>query len=321
MKERLDYIDRARGILIILMVIGHVWQSGPVFDVIYAFHMPAFFIISGMLMAYTGSYQKPFGKFFRGKVLAYGIPFIWIECLGVLTDIMRNGITLNVKGYLFNTVTFDFNDPNLWFLANLFLIEILVAGMSKCLKRKEIICGIGAVLFFVRYALPTQLMYVGTVSSVMKYLPLFLFGFYGHRYWKQVNGPAAVLCALVTLALGLLEGRIHAMGRLWDDFAYMLSGCCGTYAALCIGQMPMRAAAEKLLAWAGKNTILIFGTHHIYYAALGVLLGVKNFAATPIGTGLVILAGVALLEVPTVYVINRWLPFLTGKVRRKTRSA
>ena len=99
------------------------------------------------------------------------------------------------------------------------------------------------------------------------------------------------------------------------------SGCCGTYAALCIGQMPMRAAAEKLLAWAGKNTILIFGTHHIYYAALGVLLGVKNFAATPIGTGLVILAGVALLEVPTIYVINRWLPFLTGKVRRKTRSA
>ena len=63
MKERLDYIDRARGVLIILIVIGHVWQSGPVFDVIYAFHMPAFFIISGMLMAYTGSYQKPFGKF------------------------------------------------------------------------------------------------------------------------------------------------------------------------------------------------------------------------------------------------------------------
>ena len=104
MKERLDYIDKARGILIILMVIGHVWQSGPVFDVIYAFHMPAFFIISGILMQHTKSCEKPFGKFLTGKILAYGIPFLWIECLGVLTDILRNGVTLNIKGYLYNTL-------------------------------------------------------------------------------------------------------------------------------------------------------------------------------------------------------------------------
>ena len=125
MKERLNYIDRAKGILIILMVIGHVWQSGFVFDTIYTFHMPGFFIISGMLMHYTDSWKKPFGQFLCRKVLSYGIPFIWIEALGVLTDIIRNGITLNVKGYLFNTLTFNFNDPNLWFLANLFLIEVL----------------------------------------------------------------------------------------------------------------------------------------------------------------------------------------------------
>ena len=42
--KRLDYLDRAKGILIILVVIGHIWQSGPVFNVIYSFHMPAFFV-------------------------------------------------------------------------------------------------------------------------------------------------------------------------------------------------------------------------------------------------------------------------------------
>lgn len=321
MKERLDYIDRAKGILIILMVIGHVWQSGFVFDTIYAFHMPGFFIISGMLMQHTKSYQKPFGKFLLGKILAYGIPFIWIELLGVLTDVMRNGVTLNMKGYLFNTLTFNFNDPNLWFLADLFLIEILSAVMLRLIRKPKVICALAGVLFLARYALPTQLLYVSTISSCLKYWPLFLAGFFGHKHWKKVHIPAAVLCGAAVLGSVLFGSHIQALGKLWDDLAYILSGCCGTYAVLCISQGNFPAALSKPLANTGKNTILVYGTHHIYYASLGVLLGVKNFATTPIGVGLVILAGTLLLEIPTIYIINRWLPFLAGKFLRKSRTA
>lgn len=321
MKERLDYIDRARGILIILMVIGHVWQSGYVFDAIYAFHMPAFFVISGMLMHHTKSYRKPAGEFLAGKIYTYGIPFLWIELLGILTDIMRNGVTLNVKGYLFNTVTFNFNDPNLWFLANLFLIELLVAAMVRIIKKPAIICGTVAALFFARYALPTQLLYVGTVSSVLKYLPLFVAGFYGHKYWKKENVPTAAICCGIVLISALLDGSIQSAGRIWDDLAYMVSGCCGTYAVLWIAQQAMPGVVGGTLAAAGKNTIIIYGTHHIYYAALGLMLGITDYATTPVGTGLVILAGVGLLEIPTIYIINRWLPVLAGRKPKKTRTA
>lgn len=321
MKERLDYIDRARGILIILMVIGHVWQSGFVFDVIYAFHMPAFFVISGMLMQHTKSYEKPFGKFLWGKILAYGIPFIWIEALGILTDILRNGVTLNAKGYLFNTLTFHFNDPNLWFIADLFLIEVLVAVMMKTIKKPAVICGLAGILFFARYALPTQVLYVSTVSSVMKYLPLFLAGFFGHMYWKKVHIPTALLCAVVVLIRVLLGSHLQNGKNLWGDFAYVIGGFCGTYAVLCLVRVNLPAVLNRILAYSGRNTIIIYGTHHIYYAALGVLLGISDFASTPIGVGLVILAGVSILEIPTIYIINRWLPFLAGKRRRRSVTA
>lgn len=321
MKERLDYIDRAKGILIILMVIGHIWQSGFVFDMIYAFHMPAFFVISGMLMHYTKSYQKSFGKFLLRKIFSYGIPFLWIELLGVLTDILRNGVTLNVKGYLFNTVTFHFNDPNLWFLVDLFLIEVLVAGMLKIIKKTSIICCTSAVLFFVRYLLPTQYLYVSTVSSVMKYLPLFIAGFYGHKYWKKVHIPSAVLCGGAVLGCVLFGSYIMAAGRLWDDLVYMFGGFCGTYAVLCISQKCNYAVTDRALAYAGKNTLIIYGTHHIYYAAIGALLGITDFASTPLGLGMLMLVGVTVLEIPTIYVINRWLPFLAGKYRKRTGTA
>lgn len=318
MKERLDYIDRAKGILIILMVIGHIWQSGFVFDTIYAFHMPAFFVISGMLMQHTKSYEKPFCKILKGKILTYGIPFIWIELLGVLVDIMRNGVTLNAKGYLYNTLIFDFNTPGVWFLVNLFIIEILVVGMEKTVKSPAIVCGTACALFSMRYLLPIQLPYMSTVSSVMKYLPLFLAGFYGHAHLKKVHIPAAVFCCAAVFGC-VLSGKA-AVG-LWRGLAYMLSGCCGTYAVLCISQGGIPSAPNKLLTYAGKNTLIIYGTHHVYYAALGLLLGVTDFSSTPMGAGILILAGVAILEIPTIYIINRWLPFLTGKYRRRSRAA
>ena len=45
-KKRIEYIDIARGIAIILMVIGHV-VSGYKRAIIFSFHMPLFIIISG----------------------------------------------------------------------------------------------------------------------------------------------------------------------------------------------------------------------------------------------------------------------------------
>lgn len=46
---RLEWIDVARGIGIIAVVAGHVWTKGPFRDALYSFHMPLFFLLSGML--------------------------------------------------------------------------------------------------------------------------------------------------------------------------------------------------------------------------------------------------------------------------------
>ena len=46
--KRVQYIDIARGIAIILMVVGHVLDRGWKRNVIFSFHMPLFIIISGM---------------------------------------------------------------------------------------------------------------------------------------------------------------------------------------------------------------------------------------------------------------------------------
>lgn len=47
--NRLQYFDIAKGIAIILMVLAHSSLPAALQNYIFAFHMPLFFIVSGMV--------------------------------------------------------------------------------------------------------------------------------------------------------------------------------------------------------------------------------------------------------------------------------
>lgn len=48
-KERVVWIDWAKALLIYFVVVGHAGCKDNVQIILYAFHMPAFFVISGYL--------------------------------------------------------------------------------------------------------------------------------------------------------------------------------------------------------------------------------------------------------------------------------
>lgn len=321
MRQRLDYIDRAKGILIILMVIGHIWQSGYVFEFIYAFHMPGFFVISGMLMHHTRSYQKNYLDFMKSRLFAYGIPFLFIEFLGCMTDIVRNaGPTLNWKGYIFNTIIFDFNDSNLWFLVNLCLIELMIALLLKWIRDPRVLLGICAVLFIVRYFMPVDVLYVSTVSSVFKYSLFFTSGFLFRELLVKKNKALCVACTAFVAVYAVFATGLTGDKGVVKDICYIITGIAGSYAVLQFAQIGIPRFVDRILSLAGQNTLIIYGTHHFYYACIGVLLGITDYTLMPVGVGIVMLIAVVILEIPTIYIINRWLPFLAGKRYRKVKQ-
>ena len=65
MSDRENWIDWTKAILIWLMVLGHARLNGILLDFVYAFHMPAFFVISGYL-------YKPHN--FIHTIKSFGIP-------------------------------------------------------------------------------------------------------------------------------------------------------------------------------------------------------------------------------------------------------
>lgn len=88
---RLDWVDVARGIGIIAVVIGHGWTRGPLRDAMYSFHMPLFFLLSGIL-----SRPHPVASFTRRQLVSQMRPYVAFLLLLIVADQIIEGL----KGHL-----------------------------------------------------------------------------------------------------------------------------------------------------------------------------------------------------------------------------
>ena len=94
MTKHLIYIDTTRAILITLVVLGHVLNyANPQYNVIpytltqefmSAFHMPAFFLLSGLLTDGEKWRSRPIDAYFVHKARTLLIPYLFFECLALL---------------------------------------------------------------------------------------------------------------------------------------------------------------------------------------------------------------------------------------------
>lgn len=119
--NRLPFLDNIKGALIILVIIGHsiqfilpTYDECFIFRLIYSFHMPLFFFVSG--------YLANRGRWNRGVITKRAkqllIPFaVW----AFLAPILKTG-TLDFLSCL---QRFLFPDKGLWFLYNLFVYSTI----------------------------------------------------------------------------------------------------------------------------------------------------------------------------------------------------
>lgn len=94
MKRRVDWIDIAKGLCILLVVFGHelTWDDGLRYA-IYAFHIPMFFILSGMTVFLSGELENKFEIFLKRNINGLFRPYIIVSCIYTGFDIIRGGIT------------------------------------------------------------------------------------------------------------------------------------------------------------------------------------------------------------------------------------
>jgi polysaccharide biosynthesis protein PslL len=138
MSKRINYIDVARGIGILLVVMGHNDFSliSPFFHkLIYSFHMPLFFFLSGYFLNTAIGFWSFVKKRFNGLLKPFFFTIFMIYFFSISFEKMgfANAITRIVKSLYGTGAYIDW--VQLWFLPHLFVVSIYAYLFYKTVGR------------------------------------------------------------------------------------------------------------------------------------------------------------------------------------------
>lgn len=334
-------IDIAKGITIILMVVGHASCPEGLYKLIYSFHMPLFYILSGYFLtedslANTRSFVLKKWKKLALPLLICGFISLLLhnvcihcgilnECYGTRTGDVSHWF--GMKDYLVRLgllVGFleVYDDPFLgacWFIQCMFFAYVGIAILHKLFRKiawqKQCIIGMG--IFFglsllltgMHWLIPgLKTIFVTRIcmAGVFIYLGLFLRHFidqWNVRWWQ--------LCLLALPAcLAIYSPFAISMSEQINPIQYILLLITSTTGTLCMYGISKYISQLKrssvMLQTVGMYSIYILFLHILMFKPISYLF-IKIYHLDPLWIGCR----------PTIYMIANswhWIIYTIGSI-------
>jgi len=281
-RNRYEFIDIAKGIGIILVIFGHVLPAvlDKVEIVIYAFHMPMFFLLAGL---FASSKQISFGKYFAKQTKRLLLPFI--VCFGIgcvatfLIPIWENPTLKEIIHQLIYASPSDLQVGAIWFLAAMFDVAILFYFYQRIiLSKNDFIMTIFSLflLAFIAFYLPFIESKIGIrlpfkIDYSLMALVFYVIGYLLRNHiligptkrntFIEIGMIVASLCVLMIGSLWI-NGITYLSAGLYghDVFTYIITALSGTYIIIKISRL---ISKNRLLEYIGRNSLVIFSVHSI----------------------------------------------------------
>lgn len=347
-QTRYYWVDILKVFGIFLIYYGHVLQRtyrlspDAVFfqyKLIYAFHLPLFFFISGFF--YKNNKDSKFteiGVLFQKRIfpvlLFLGISFlIWPVYLYVKFgeidyDFLIQNLIFLLEGKPHISAT-------LWFLVCLFVVEIWALLLLP--KIKTVLQGILLSSFFLYigyvltaipeleayYILPKNFWYIH--ESVLAF-GFYAMGYSTFRWMKKLVELNPILRIALLIFFGWVTVWSVNLNSPSDSFVvvlkasehgnlyFFLSAFSGILATIFLASFIPRS---RWLDYIGKNTLILLGTNSLFMSFFNShivgWLGHQASTALVIFDSLWISVLTIGLSVPVIEILNRWLPQWVGK--------
>lgn len=201
-KKRFDYLDLAKGLLIISVVLSHSPFDNAMF--IYWFHMPAFFIISGILAKENIKIGDQFRKFFL-PYLAFSIVDLLISYIGSYYSMSLDGFIGDLYKYIYSGKAVG---GVFWFIPCLFLSKIIFNHLRKSLSTKWLIIVVSVlyclahiyaqtVVHFDIVDIPDYLKLPWDVDVLLISVPYYAIGYFFKRITKIIQSKYTFIITLI----------------------------------------------------------------------------------------------------------------------------
>lgn len=234
-KNRIGYLDLAKGIGIILVVWAHA--RGPLQSYIYQFHMPFFFILSGLLYSEKSSFKEYLWKKTKGLY----IPFVFWNLLFYVTKtIIRGSSALTIlknAGLIVLTLSKDGEFMGAtWFLGSLFLVSIFYKILDLVIKESKfkplLILFIFASLTAIGFAktfpyLTSRTLILGLFFAIGALVKKY------KEYFKDVvGGITAVICLLMYIVIASFNSANMGKNEYSNPLLFVIGSILASYALI-----------------------------------------------------------------------------------------
>ena len=325
LKGRVEEIDFFRGVAMILVFLQHCGCVAGKY--ILAFHMPLFFVLSGYLFSYNNTANKSnFKTYLCKNFKRILIPYFVFELINlILSLILRNSdisimialksiiLCINMEGY--NGIIL-----RLWFLPCIFICNIILYFLVKCLKNKKILLFLSSIcLFIVSY-----LIYISPLKRLPFTIDIALLGssfmllgyvfcvFFDSLILKKIT-PSKIVVMFSCLFLLYIFTNINDMPfyMYMNQYGNYLYAILGAISGCIASSIIIRILLELLnklklywvknyIVWIGQNTLILFPVHLLLiYAITNFLIQFQIFH------WLILFVILLIVIIPIINIINK----------------
>lgn len=277
MSQRIRYIDMAKGIGMLAVIIGHmnIWKLN---RVIYSFHMPLFFLIAGVFISQKCSNIEYVKKKAKQLLLPYGFTCASLITLSIIKNLLVGTIdniggdiqkwfmaalygSGNIEKYGFKRI------GAIWFLLAMFIACVFV----KYISDKKVMAPCVILVAFIGY-LTSKIVWLpfsiqpAMVASIYVYIGFMI----RKKHTKsECFNPLFYFFIVIMWFLTILFGEVNMSRNLYKYGIFSFIGTvCGSYVILMIckwfdGREMLPTAITNMLCFFGRNSLIILCFHLI----------------------------------------------------------
>lgn len=258
---RVAYLDIAKGITLILMVLGHNEFPGStaiINKVIFLFHMPLFFIVCGYLTLPKAKFdtEKKFSKLIKPYIIVFGLTIVPYYFFYGDFDVFLAFILMKTR-FLFGYEG-HFGIGPIWFLPCYFFANYIISRAKERFTLNEIAGG--ALIVFTISLFASK--YLGGLPFLFYQTSIgILFIIWGYQC-KERN----IVKSKLFLGLGFLSSLVCLK---WGYFSMYSCECklwifqiiAGLFCTLMLFELSKKIKTNKLLQFASIHSLTILCVH------------------------------------------------------------
>ncbi|MCR4589374.1 MAG: acyltransferase [Lachnospiraceae bacterium] len=313
---RLKYLDLAKGVGIILVILGHISylsENSRIF--IVSFHMPLFFVISGILIYLKKEESRDFKENAVRKANRMLIPYFAYSAAGIVIYYIyylltgRDGGIPTVISDIVQTLTL-YGFSVMWFLPAIFGAELLFIFLLKktryplpitivltaaalilniYLEKANAVYGLQQ-LFSIFHLVAVMLLRIPVCASFVAA------GYFVSQSWENTGSlgpgkfskitiPADIFLGVDFMILTAVISHLNSVTDLHflifnNVIMYYIAALAGSFGLIFLCKAAEGACNMpplKLITYFGKNSLIIMVTHLNFYVLLCAEIGGFHF--------------------------------------------